>query len=780
VLLRTNSPRLSDRRCSKPFLGRTAFRAGLLLVLCFSISAAETGQISGQISDLLGVPVVSANLKLLNASGTVVREAASDSQGNFAFINLGPGQYKVTADAASFAPVSSDVTVVEGRPAEVNLRFKQLASVSQSVTVFGTSTSVLEPDSSERVVVRDQSLDANPGRPGAPISIPGLPIETASGGIKAPQYFAPGVAGDHGEPIAQFYQIGNFLYPNNLPANAHGNGYSDPNFLIASTIDAVTVDGGAFNVREGNHSVDLAAAYVPRQRLDDFVELTGDYRDSDLVAGWSPSNPDTNGWIAAEASFGNGYLERLEHRQQYKLNGFREFKPGRHDITLFGVGYYGFSFVPGLIPINIPVNNDTVDNRQLDRTNTSILVATDTWSLSPQSQFTFSGFFREYSLVLRSNFSPDFTQQPFIGGLIQQSEFRTVVGGGPLYTQKVRPWLSILAGTDLRRDAPRGLDLRSANAQGIFGLVTSNNLTLSFVEPYAAVDGKLSRYVHFDVGFRREEVWIDNQDKINPLNSFDKLAGLTLPKASLTILPPQNGFLPTIAFSYGEAFHTEDPRIGTGTGEPTLLAPSRAYQLVLDETLKKFELRFTLKHVTNSQELAKIDPDTGLQEDVGPSLNRVISVSLQRTFSHGSIFISYAQADARDLLTGEPTPEAPRLIWDAIATENHLPFGLRARAEFEYVRKKPLGEGCGPAANVVCIGEPVPEFRGAVLRPFFDGRMVLSTEFLIANGYTGQTTEVFAYPSDPTFAAPFQRIVGVPLKSYITMSWTYHFRQHKP
>ena len=47
-------------------------------------------------------------------------------------------------------------------------------------------------------------LDANPGRPGAPISIPGLPIETASGGIKAPQYFALGVAGDHGDTIAQY------------------------------------------------------------------------------------------------------------------------------------------------------------------------------------------------------------------------------------------------------------------------------------------------------------------------------------------------------------------------------------------------------------------------------------------------------------------------------------------------------------------------------------------------------------------------------------------------
>jgi hypothetical protein len=112
------------------------------------------------------------------------------------------------------------------------------------------------------------------------------------------------------------------------------------------------------------------------------------------------------------------------------------------------------------------------------------------------------------------------------------------------------------------------------------------------------------------------------------------------------------------------------------------------------------------------------------------------------------------------------------LIWDAVATENHLPFGLRARAEFEFGRAKPLGEGCGPAANLVCIGGSVPEFRDAVLRPFLDGRMILSTQFLIASGYTGQATETFAYPSDSTFPTPYERIVGVPLKSYVTFSWT--------
>ena len=123
--------------------------------------------------------------------------------------------------------------------------------------------------------------------------------------------------------------------------------------------------------------------------------------------------------LVVEASFGNGFLERLEHRQQYKLNGLRQFILGRHELTVFGVGYYGFFDIPGLIPINVPVPGDTIDNRQLDRTHTGLVVATDNWMLTEQRQFSFSGFFRNYALTLRSNFGD---------GLIQQSESRNVAG----------------------------------------------------------------------------------------------------------------------------------------------------------------------------------------------------------------------------------------------------------------------------------------------------------------------------------------------------------------
>lgn len=757
-------------------------------------SQQPPSSLTGTVLDPHNSPVPQAHLKLLDSSNFTVAEATSDSQGLFRFPAIFPGNYRLSADSSAFLPISLDFSLSPNEQKSLTLQFTQLAAVLQSITVVASSPSSLTPDPSQTVVIHDQVLDGNPGRPGAPISIPGLPIETASGGIKAPQYFAPGVAGDHGEPIAQFFQVGNFLFPNNLPANAHGNGYADPNFLIPAAIEAVTVDGGAFDVREGNHSVDLASTYVPRQRLRNFLQLTADYRDVDLSAGWSPQNPNTNAWLAAEASYGNGFLDRLEHRQQYKLNGYRQFKLANHELTLYGLAYYGFSYVPGLIPIQFNVPNDTIDNRQLDRTNNFLAAASDTWHLTPDSQFNFAAFFRDYHLTLRSNFGE---------GLIQQSETRTVVGGEATYLHTFNQHLALLAGIDLRRDAPRNLNLDRATtafpvgaqdscapcpqdpsalplSSGLssslatshsslattFSPVTSNNLTLLFAEPFLSLDGSLSKFLHYDIGFRQEIVRMDNQDLLTPQNSFNKLASLTLPKATLTLFPNAPGLAPAIAFSYGEAFHTEDPRIGSGPANvpPSLLSSSRAYQLRFSKTIHQFETNLTLRRTSNSQQLAKIDPDTGLQENFGPSVNRALVISVQRNFTHGAFYISYAQADARDTLTGQPVPEAPRLIWDAVASENHLPLGLQARAEFEFVRAKPLGDGF--------TGVPLYETRGAILRPFAENRMTLALNFLIAKGYTGQTTETI--PTQPA-PCPVECVVGVPLKSYVALTYTYFF-----
>ena len=113
-------------------------------------------------------------------------------------------------------------------------------------------------------------------------------------------------------------------------------------------IESVQVDGGAFNVREGNHALNLAAIYGLRSHLDPFFTLTGDYRDITATAGMSPS---PNSWAAMEGSFGNGFLDRLEHRKQFKFNGGRIFHAGDHTLTLFGIAYLGYGYVAGLRPI---------------------------------------------------------------------------------------------------------------------------------------------------------------------------------------------------------------------------------------------------------------------------------------------------------------------------------------------------------------------------------------------------------------------------------------------
>ena len=282
----------------------------LLPVWLLAALTLQGAVVAGRLIDPQGKPVAGARLNI-----TPSRETVTTQDGKFWFSEVPAGTYKLSADAPGFDEVTRTVTVSGDAPVQIDLQFDRLAVRSDAMTVTADvkDTDIEHPDPAQRVLVREEILDANPGRPGAPVSIPGLPIETASSGIKAPQYFAPGVAGDHGEPIAQFIQVGSYLMPNNLSANAHGNGYSDPNIMVPAIIESVQTDGGAFNVREGNHSVDLAATYGIRPSLEPFATLTADYRDVDVSAGWN--------WIAMQASYGNGFLDTLEHRQQYKSTG---------------------------------------------------------------------------------------------------------------------------------------------------------------------------------------------------------------------------------------------------------------------------------------------------------------------------------------------------------------------------------------------------------------------------------------------------------------------------
>ncbi|MGI8743854.1 MAG: hypothetical protein ACR2NN_15025 [Bryobacteraceae bacterium] len=186
----------------------------------------------------------------------------------------------------------------------------------------------------------------------------------------------------------------------------------------------------------------------------------------------------------------------------------------------------------------------------------------------------------------------------------------------------------------------------------------------------------------------------------------------------------------------------------------------------MSKTIAQTEFRVTLAHVTTAQQLARISNDTGLQQDEGPGLLKSLTVTARHNFSHGFLQGLFARADARDRITGEPTPEAPRLIWDVLGTLDKLPFHLVARGEYEHVGIKPLGDGFHSA--------PVREFRGAIVRPFVSKGFDIGMNLFIASGYGGQTLESLALPGE---GDPFERVTGFPLRSYVTASFTYHFRR---
>jgi outer membrane receptor protein involved in Fe transport len=79
-------------------------------------------------------------------------------------------------------------------------------------------------------------------------SVPGLVVSIHSGEGKAYQYLARGFNLDHGTDLANFVDD----MPVNRPTNAHGQGYSDLNFLIPDMIDGLDYTKGTYYAGEGD------------------------------------------------------------------------------------------------------------------------------------------------------------------------------------------------------------------------------------------------------------------------------------------------------------------------------------------------------------------------------------------------------------------------------------------------------------------------------------------------------------------------------------------------
>jgi outer membrane cobalamin receptor len=129
-----------------------------------------------------------------------------------------------------------------------------------AATAIGTS------DAASQGVVEGVALqDIALLRPGEALeTVPGLVVTQHSGDGKANQYFLRGYNLDHGTDLAIFVDG----VPANMPTNAHGQGYSDVNFLIPELVDHIAYAKGPYFAQFGDFAAAGAVQIHYRDRLD--------------------------------------------------------------------------------------------------------------------------------------------------------------------------------------------------------------------------------------------------------------------------------------------------------------------------------------------------------------------------------------------------------------------------------------------------------------------------------------------------------------------------------
>jgi hypothetical protein len=147
------SPILAPRN-NRAFLNVIAFIAFVMLMVG-SLNAQETrATLSGTVTDPSQATIVGASLQLTNLATGVTATATTNSNGEYRFLFVDPGNYKLVAEAAGFESyIQNGIVLNVSQASTVDIKMT-VGSQSQTVTVTSEAP-LLETEKSDRGVVLD-------------------------------------------------------------------------------------------------------------------------------------------------------------------------------------------------------------------------------------------------------------------------------------------------------------------------------------------------------------------------------------------------------------------------------------------------------------------------------------------------------------------------------------------------------------------------------------------------------------------------------------------------
>ncbi|MDB6085778.1 MAG: tonB dependent receptor family protein [Gammaproteobacteria bacterium] len=448
------------------------------------------------------------------------------------------------------------------------------------ITVVATGISTMTAASAGDISRED--LLAQPLlRPAAVLeNVPGLIVTQHSGEGKANQYFLRAFNLDHGTDLA--LEVDDM--PVNMPTHAHGQGYSDLNFLIPEIAGDLHYKKGPYYADEG----DFATAATARIGLVSTLPPS-----ATLGLG---ADGYRRGLLLGSASFAGGTLLAAGEIYRndgpfdlpddyHRLNGVLRYHRGddRDFFTVTAMAYSGKWNSTDQIPEraiaqgvvdrfgSLNPSDGGISNRESLSFSRVIRTAAD--------QVQYSAYVIRYKLDLWSTFTY-YLRDPVNGDQMLQRDDRVVYGfkaSNTWYTELFGFPMSNAIGAQVRLDDIRDVGIFSTDRRRTIGTTQNAGVVESNGALYAENSIQWADKLRTVVGLREDRFGFDVKDKM--LNPDGSCSIRSDPEGCVTGNERASMFSPKLGISLGpwadtrffinagDGFHSNDARGVTRSGE---------------------------------------------------------------------------------------------------------------------------------------------------------------------------------------------------------------------
>lgn len=553
--------------------------------------------------------------------------------------------------------------------------------------------------SSQQFIPDKEYLMQPQGRPAQVLRlIPGfVAVEHSGGAGKADQYFLRGFDADHGTDVA-FFTDG---MPINLRSHAHGQGYTDLNFIIPETIEGVDVFKGAYLPEYGDFATAGAVNFRTRDMVKEGVVQSagGQFNTQRHLLMFSPTKDKVRTLFAAEGYYTDGPFQNDNGYFRGNLLGKATMNPlGRDELVITGTFQKSQWNGSGEIPLRAVHDGSldrfgSIDPSEGGKTLRSTGRLNYHYDRPAGGRFFANAYAQYYRFDLFTNFT-FFLNDPINGDGFQQSDRRVVYGGDVGYKQLVRFFDmdgAATVGVQARVDdihARLGPQVKRAP----LGTTVDSRIFEASYAPFLKFDLQPTSWLRLSGGVRTEVFTFDVRNRCTTCSeqpAGNTSSGLVLPKMKVILGP---WFRTEFFANYGEGYHSNDARSAVAQGASPL-ARAKNYEVGLRSKPwgpEGVELTATLWALDLKQELVFVG-DEGTTEIRGASRRRGMEVAARGQVWGPLYFNGSVTWTKAEFTNGDAIPLAPEVTaYGALLLR--WPEGLTSQIQATYLGVRPLIE----------------------------------------------------------------------------------------